>query len=89
MKRHALPLVLALCACNPHKTVLDPEFHPIDRGWGSPAPVWFDEFNGSSLDTSKWVAAEYCGGYNNEQQCYRPQNISFDGAHMTLSLIHI
>lgn len=85
MKRYARLLILFLCACNPNKTVLNVDFHPTDRGWGSHQPVWADEFNSTSLDSSKWVAAEFCGGYNGEQQCYRPQNISISGGHMTLT----
>ncbi len=46
--------------------------------------VWSDEFNGTTIDTSKWGYEKNCwGGGNNEQQCYtdRPVN-SFvaDGA---------
>lgn len=39
--------------------------------------VWSDEFNGASIDTSKWNFEKNCwGGGNNEQQCYtdRPVN---------------
>jgi len=85
MKQFALLLIFGLCACNPNKTILDVQFHPTDRGWGSRQPVWADEFNGTTLNTSRWVAAKFCGGYNGEQQCYRPQNISFSGGHMTLT----
>ena len=35
--------------------------------------VWGDEFDGNSLDESKWVLANDCwGGGNNERQCYTP-----------------
>lgn len=34
-------------------------------------PVWADEFDGTSLDLSKWSYARDCGGGgNNERQCY-------------------
>lgn len=39
--------------------------------------VWSDEFDGTSIDTSKWNFEKNCwGGGNNEQQCYtdRPVN---------------
>ncbi|WP_053084583.1 family 16 glycosylhydrolase [Catenovulum maritimum] len=39
--------------------------------------VWQDEFDGASLDLSKWNYEENCwGGGNNEQQCYtnKPDN---------------
>jgi len=41
--------------------------------------VWSDEFNGTQLDTKKWVPETSCwGGGNNERQCYtkRSDNIS-------------
>lgn len=39
--------------------------------------VWSDEFNGTTIDSSKWSHEKNCwGGGNNEQQCYtdRPVN---------------
>ena len=39
--------------------------------------VWQDEFDGSSIDQSKWSFEQNCwGGGNDEQQCYtnRPDN---------------
>jgi beta-glucanase (GH16 family) len=85
MKKFLYCWVFFLSACNPNLTVLNPEFHPTDRGWGSHEPVWRDEFNGNVLDSTKWVAAEYCGGYNAEKQCYQPENISFDGNHLIIT----
>ncbi|RFB04933.1 glycoside hydrolase family 16 protein [Parvularcula marina] len=40
--------------------------------------VWSDQFDGTSLDRTKWSPEESCwGGGNNERQCYtdRPENI--------------
>ena len=40
--------------------------------------VWLDEFEGHTLDASKWVMEESCwGGGNNERQCYtqREENV--------------
>lgn len=40
--------------------------------------VWFDEFDGTDLDRTKWLPEQSCwGGGNNERQCYtdRPANI--------------
>ncbi len=40
--------------------------------------VWFDEFDGTELDRTRWTPEESCwGGGNNERQCYtdRPENI--------------
>ncbi len=41
--------------------------------------VWSDEFDGDSLDTTKWNYEEDCwGGGNNERQCYtdKTENVS-------------
>lgn len=85
MKRYAFVLALALCACNPNKTLVDANFHPTQRGW-SPTPIWSDEFNGNALDPSKWVTAKFCLGFNNEQQCYTdlPQNVSVSNGHLVI-----
>ena len=41
---------------------------PSETGWQL---VWSDEFDGDSLDTTKWNYEEDCwGGGNNERQCY-------------------
>ena len=37
--------------------------------------VWADEFDGASLDASRWTAFDDCwGGGNNERQCYTPRD---------------
>ena len=51
--------------------VLTPEvesFHPENAGWEL---VWSDEFDGTSLDLTRWSYEQNCwGGGNNELQCY-------------------
>lgn len=47
----------------------------MPEGWQT---VWLDEFEGESLDRSKWAPEESCwGGGNNERQCYtdRTENV--------------
>lgn len=49
---------------------------PSETGWQL---VWSDEFDGDSLDTTKWNYEEDCwGGGNNERQCYtdKTENVS-------------
>jgi beta-glucanase (GH16 family) len=49
--------------------------------------VWSDEFNGSSVDTSKWNIqnnANYGSG-NNEDQCYMANNVSVAGGALRLT----
>lgn len=58
---------------------------PLDgAGW---ALVWADEFEGDSLDRSKWTPEVSCwGGGNSERQCYtdRPDNIAVEGGMLLL-----
>lgn len=49
--------------------------------------VWSDEFNGTSIDTSKWSFEENAlGGYNNESQYYtsRPENARVENGHLVI-----
>ena len=67
-------LLAACVSAGPHADVAAyaPETAPE---WST---VWFDDFDGTTLDRTKWVAEESCwGGGNNERQCYtgRPENI--------------
>jgi beta-glucanase (GH16 family) len=86
MKRYALIPALALSACNPSLTSLDPDFHPVQRNWSL---LWSDEFTGNTLDTSKWVLGQFCGGYNGEQQCYSalPQNVVVGQGVLTITAL--
>ncbi len=39
--------------------------------------VWSDEFDGTTIDTSKWSHEKNCwGGGNNEQQCYTDREVN-------------
>ena len=49
--------------------------------------IWSDEFDGDSLDRSKWEPEQSCwGGGNNERQCYtdRPKNIKIKDGMLSL-----
>lgn len=59
------------------------------KGWNL---VWFDEFDGSSLDTSKWniqtgdgTAEGIPGWGNNELQSYQAENISVSGGSLYIT----
>ena len=57
---------------------------PQAEGW---ALVWSDEFDGDTLDRSKWLPEESCwGGANDERQCYtdRPENVEVSGGMLRL-----
>lgn len=79
-----------LCACSTvsNPVILDDEFHPTNRGWGS--PVWQDEFDGTTVDPTKWVIARFCGGYNRELQCYTdyPDNIRVKDGFLAITAWH-
>lgn len=48
--------------------------------------VWADEFNGDTLDDSKWnVEVNGFGGGNNELQYYRKENVSVEDGHLLIT----
>ena len=53
--------------------------------------VWSDEFDGTSLDTSKWEyqigngCPNLCGWGNNELQYYRSQNVTVSGGRLRIT----
>ncbi|MEM7740949.1 MAG: glycoside hydrolase family 16 protein [Pseudomonadota bacterium] len=54
------------------------------NGWTT---VWVDDFDGSSLDLTKWTPEQSCwGGGNDERQCYtdRPVNVSVEDGVLRL-----
>lgn len=62
-----------------------PDHHPQNAGW---TLVWSDEFDGSSLDRSKWAPEESCwGGGNNERQCYTDREDNIQVVNGLLRLI--
>ncbi len=63
-------------------------YPPTDSENWNPEPVWRDEFNGNSLDDTKWDY--YIGGWKDENQqvqnCYRrqPENVNVSGGSLNL-----
>lgn len=58
----------------------------------NPVPVWADEFDGTSLDTSKWEVMTgdgcdigLCGWGNNELQSYQPENNTVSNGVLTIT----
>jgi len=52
--------------------------------------VWHDEFDGTTLNTTKWQAEVDCwGGGNGELQCYtnRPQNLKVQNGNLVITAI--
>jgi len=53
--------------------------------------VWADEFNGNTLNLTKWSYEVDCwGGGNNELQCYtsRPQNVQVQNGNLVITARH-
>jgi beta-glucanase (GH16 family) len=48
------------------------------------ALVWSDEFNGSSVDASKWSPLDLPDNVNGSQEYYRPQNAVVSGGYLNL-----
>ena len=63
-------------------------YPPTDSENWNPEPVWRDEFDGNSLDETKWDY--YTGGWKDENQqvqnCYRnrPENVNVNGGRLNL-----
>lgn len=89
MKRTGLPeaitLTAALLLLGAASPAEEQQLAPLDgAGW---ALVWADEFDGTSLDRSKWTPEASCwGGGNNERQCYtdRAENIAVEDGMLLL-----
>lgn len=59
-----------------------------------PSIVWSDEFNGTSLDQSKWnyqigdgCAESICGWGNNELQSYQQDNVSVENGRLKITAL--
>ena len=71
--------VAGLAACEP--VPVDPT--PAPTGW---TLVGGDEFNGSSLDSSKWSAYNNTyGDGNNEYACLTPNNVAVSGGTLKIT----
>ena len=59
-------------------------YHPQNMGWEL---VWSDEFDGTTLDETKWGFEQNCwGGGNQEQQCYTDRT---DNTFLLDGFLHI
>ncbi len=68
--------------------------HVLPTHGQCPQLVWSDEFDGDSLDESKWsyqngdgcqISQDLCGWGNNELQYYRPENAVVSDGYLTIT----
>lgn len=59
--------------------------HADPAGWDL---TWSDEFDGTSLDISKWDPIYWNTPHNNEQQAYRPDRATVSGGNLVLTADH-
>lgn len=53
------------------------------------ALIWSDEFEGDTLDPSRWTVVEDCGGGGNEErQCYTAPAVSLRDGQLVLTATH-
>ena len=49
-------------------------------------PTFHDDFEGPTLDTSKWQVQHWDGNWkNNELECYHPDNVKIENGHLVLT----
>ncbi|HVM66152.1 MAG TPA: glycoside hydrolase family 16 protein, partial [Acidimicrobiales bacterium] len=55
----------------------------------APQTIFYDDFTGSSLDSSKWTAVSRQGDYtNNEDVCYSPSQVTVSGGYLTITSLY-
>lgn len=77
--RSRILVVLALCVtCIP--AAADPI--PDISGWQL---FWHDEFDGSRLNATNWIALDRQNSFNNEKQYYRPEQVTVASGNLQLT----
>ena len=88
MKRIAQVCFASLCvACSspsapPALPVQPPVVRPVKPAqW---ALDWADEFDGTTLDASNWIAVDGASTVNNELQFYTPEDVYLENGQLVL-----
>lgn len=71
---------LVACAAADASTIADVP------GWRL---AWHDEFDGPSLDTTKWVPLDRRDSFNNEKQYYHPNQVAVVDGELRLTAINV
>jgi beta-glucanase (GH16 family) len=79
-------LGLAVALLTSTGAFLDASAIGAQPGWDL---VWNDEFEGASLDSSKWVSIDWKTPHNNERQAYHPDQVTVSGGSLKLTAIDI
>ncbi len=77
------PLIFLVCWIF---SLISSPAHGDSPGWKL---VWSDEFEGTSLDTSKWDIIDWTTPHNNERQAYHPDQITVSGGNLVLTAVDI
>ncbi|MEM7682755.1 MAG: family 16 glycosylhydrolase [Planctomycetota bacterium] len=81
----ALALLAATAALPASLPATQARANPLDLpGWDL---VFNDEFEGTSVDTSKWLVMDRRDSFNNEKQYYHPDQVTVSGGNLVLTAI--
>lgn len=76
-------VVVSIYTANTNPKVADALEAPAGKVW---TPYFVDDFNGSSLDTSRWRPYfNVYGDSNNEEACLTPSNVTVSGGSMKIT----
>ena len=83
-------LVLSFClgSCKKENKIVNNVVPPSDSTTVKPvySLVWSDEFNGTSVDATKWTFETGGGGWgNNELEYYQPQNATVSNGNLVIT----
>src|SRR5690348_13657464 len=71
--------VLVFCAVSAERATAQ---IPDVPGWQL---FWHDEFDGTSLNTAEWTAADRQNQNNNEKQYYRPEQVTVANGNLVIT----